>query len=466
MAEAQTGYGLPLEYQSELEALQKRRQLAQMLAQQGMRGFQTQGVGPIAVRQSPFAVIAQAGLGAFGGWMGSKTDKERQTLLGRADAEGQAEMQQLMGVQDPKLRIAQGLASRRPGIRTQAQSWQKMENELAGKKADVLKDVDPQAALGALSGGLAEGYQVPKPQEPTFGTHPNDPKSPYAITYSKDGKQSITPFPRESSFRVDNTIGKDEIGAAWEITKPELKGRQERAQIAKGLFGSTQSVVEALDKGAQTGGLGDWKQSARMMADAFGFRLPNTTDTAVLKSAFLDAITDYAQKLRPASNTDIDLIRQAGNSLDTDPEALYRISARLASLSMRELQDYNAYVSNLQDGAQQPYLRNLIGAQATGYEVPDQIFGNQKFQLETLGNLSRRGGDVSRYRIRTRNAQGQPEEVPFESDTPQSRGRTQTNLKIGLAADSPPKPEARPEGMSEVEWRRLQELRGKYGTPR
>ena len=53
------GFGLPLEYQSELEALQRRRQLAQMLAQQSMAQQGTQMAGPIAIQQGPLANIAK-----------------------------------------------------------------------------------------------------------------------------------------------------------------------------------------------------------------------------------------------------------------------------------------------------------------------------------------------------------------------------------------------------------------------
>src|SRR5574343_1732375 len=110
------GFGLPLEYQSQLEALASRRKLAQALQAQAAAPVQVPQYGRMASKLSPLAPLGQALAMYLNQQNVDAADTERTKLLAQNEREGQEEMSRLTGMEDLKAQIAADTVSNRPGI--------------------------------------------------------------------------------------------------------------------------------------------------------------------------------------------------------------------------------------------------------------------------------------------------------------------------------------------------------------
>lgn len=438
MAEPTPSFGLPLEYQSEVDALQRRRQIAQMLLQQAMQPQQTQMMGPIAVRQSPIAGLARGLAGAYGGYKESQIPKELSGIRSRAETEGVEELTRLQGMQDPRQRITTGMASRFPGIRTQAQAWQKAYDERTNKAADVLKD-DPQASLDVLrTGQLPETYKptpLPKPEEVTL---PSGARG--VLEQDRKGQWQFKYEPKAGASQTVN-IGADEKEAI-QFHAAQIKTRQEAAKASRGALDGIQRAVMALERGAQAGGGENFKQALRKGAEFFGVNLPDTASTEDLGMAMGEAMLGRLAALRPASNQDILTLEKIVGQIRTNPEALAQALSFGGAVAIRELQNYNKYMDEASGSLKEGPVRSLFAGGKTGYEVPDKLTMPENFLVNMMENLDRLGGDAKPYGF----------VLTGQSDTnPQIRGKP-AREREAAANQKPP-------GMSDRDWKELQELR-------
>ena len=388
------GFGLPLEYQSELESLQRRRQLAQMLMQRGMTPQPLQMAGPVAIKQSPFANIAQVLSGALGGYTDNKLRGQAKQVMQKADTEARTEMGQVAGMSDPQAQIAAMMASRFPGIRNQAAERRKAHDTAVQTAAKGLFDVgDTQGGLGALRQGQIPSALTPFEGKVEFG---QEQGRIYGVTRDRQGKPTLNWAPRESTNSVDVRLPGQE--GALELTRQskELDERRAAAQLAQGEFANASRITEMLQQGAKVGGGGEIFQATRKFAQALGVDLPETGVTDSLSKLLGDRIIARAKERgHNPSNADVQFIKAASGDLNTDPGALSRLISYMTAISLKTMQDYQEFVKVKKESSRLPDLYNTADV---GMRTPDALFGPMGLQMRIAQELQRQGGSLAGFR--------------------------------------------------------------------
>lgn len=417
---------MPPEYQAQLQQIMRQRQMAQMLMQQNMAPQNTEVISGHAVRQSPMSQIARALAGLTNAYGVSKSD-ENAANVARGMSQAQAEEgKRLFGVfqQNPAQGVAEAASSKFPQYQKLAQEWQKsLDARLKGAGEAMATGGDIKGAVGTFgSGQIPTDYQGKTYPEPVVSQvdGPNG-KIPMVTTTDKFGvKDAKLGSP---GVNVTTKIGTREGEMALDALKEDKKARQERAQIAKESLQSNQTALQAIAEGAQSGGGEALKQSIRKAAQAFGVNAPETASTEQLQMGLGDAILKKARALAPVTGEDVVRLEKILGSVNTDPTALSKMMAIYNGLAVKELQTYNNWVNTQAQNLETPYARDLFKGAGIGYEVQAPP-GNQTQQLQAIGELGRRGGDITQFGIN-----GQPFEEGAQFDI---RGPA-PNVKPGSA---------------------------------
>ena len=440
------GFGLPLEYQSELEALQRRRQLAQMLAQQSMAQQGTQMAGPIAIQQGPLANIAKLLTTFVANKADTNAQAESKTLAQRAFGEGQTELQNLQGMPTQQARIAAALASRFPGIRGMGSTWQNQQSKAVEKAAEVLgANGQPGVAVDALANNtVPTSASIPPPPEPKVITAPGLP-TPFVQTKDTKGQYGIH-FPNMGSSVEVKLPGK-EGELALTRDSEELKARKDAAAAAMSNIATAQRLTDLYQQGLKTGGGAGVIQGARKVAQAFGVDMPETGMTDSARTLLGERILDRAKSLGAnPSDADREAIKQIVGGIDTDPNAVGSLLAWMTGKSLKTLQDYNEFVAIKRQTARADHLYDTADV---GIRAPTALFGPKGLQMRTIQALQQEGGDVTKYQDPT----GQ--QIPADAQ-----------FQFGTNAAIAPNPPSSPQGdgtLSPELQKRLEELRKKHG---
>ena len=434
---------MPPEYQAQLQQLMRQRQIAQMLMQQNLQPRETQVISGHAVRQSPLSGIARALMGAQGMSSLNAIDSQS-TDVARTMSQAQAEEgKRLFSVfqQNPQQGVAEAASSKFPQYQKLAKEWQDALNKrLEGAGNAMSTGGDTKGAVQTFQSGQIPAEYQPKAMPAPVVQQVDGPngKIPMVVTTDKYGVQDAKLG--SGGVNVTTKIGGKEGEMALDDLKAEKKDRQARAQIAKESLQSNQTALEALSEGAKAGGGEGYKQAIRKAGQAFGFAAPETASTEQLQMGLGDAILRKARALAPVTGEDVVRLEKILGSVNTDPQALNKMLAVYNALAVKELQTYNQWTSHQAANLETPYARDLFKGAGIGYEVQAPP-GNQTQQLQAIGELANRGGDISQFGIN-----GQP----FEP-----------GAKFDIRGGSQPAAPAQPSKLSPADEKRYQELKAR-----
>lgn len=410
------------EYQTQLDEAMRRKQLAQMIAAQGMKPQQMQMAGRVMPRMSPLSGIAQALTGYLGMQEATSADQairqvqdrfsrdQLDELSGILKPQPQQMQMNLGGPEEPaqdsnvlvppseKDQIAKALLSRFPMVRAKGLEMEKdYANRLKEFQANV-RERDPQAAArAAISGNLPGGWNAPQIPTPTFY---NDPAgNALAETTNKFGEKRVIYAPKPNTNTVDIKLPGKEAEMALDITKSSIAERQKMAFAAKETVSSVRGALEALQQGAQAGGGQQAIQFLRKAVQSIGGNLPNTQNTETLTMALGDAVLSALAKVRPASDKDIIFLEKLKGSISTDPGALAEFMARAQAVALADLQEYRQYVDEKSDAMTSPNARQILAGEKVGFDKTVNLPGSQADQFRTLQEMNNRGADMSEVRI-------------------------------------------------------------------
>lgn len=192
----------------------------------------------------------------------------------------------------------------------------------------------------------------------------------------------VNQFPSGKQSSVDtapkvtqtNVMGGENLALKEEINA--LPKEYETAQkLAKGLR-ATETALQALGSGAQTGFGQDWLQAARTAASSLtGIQFPETTPTGVLAKALAEAtISELGGLGNQVSNADVAFMRTATGGTADDPKALERILAIRAAGFANALAKHNRNIEGLASdpklGASGDRVRDRwsVSSPAAGYK--------------------------------------------------------------------------------------------------
>ena len=441
--------GLPPEFEAQLAALMRQRQLGQTMLQQGLQQTPTQFTpGPYshAVPQGMGQGLVKALSAYLGGQQSNKAEQGMFDIQGQAANQEAGELSALTHASDRNRALAQALASRNPRVRAFAAAQQKFWQDQAGKTAEVLKESDVPAAVRAAQGQLpGMDYQQPSLGDVEIKSEGADK---YAIIPGRGGKREFKWAPRPPQLSVDARQQTQELGAGLSTIEADLKERKVRAEGAKGVLSSNTMALEALNRGAQAGGLGGFKQVVRKTLQGFGINLPETAETEELSMALGNALLENAKKLYPVSNVDMASLREMLGSVNTDPTALMKMLTTFNGIAAKELQDYNRWVEAQSNTLTNPRAQDMVRNANIGFETQAPP-GSQVQQLRSIQELTKRGGDPSQFQIG-----GKPIEPGAQFDI---RGAGIPSQTPGASSGGGP--------LTPEEQRRYDELRRKYGRP-
>jgi hypothetical protein len=186
--------------------------------------------------------------------------------------------------------------------------------------------------------------------------------------------------------------------AALEEVRPTMKSWQEKAAAAKEAIQANGLALEALSRGAKSGGLEGFKQAVRGVAQGFGIDTEKYTETTELQMALGNAVLANARKLAPVTAEDVKRLEQILGSINTDPAALQKMLTEYNGMAAKTLQDANRYFDTTSGLMPTDFSRGVVQAGGIGHEmIPPP--GNTLEALRSLQTLKRQGGDVSQFAV-------------------------------------------------------------------
>lgn len=401
--------GLSPEDQAALAQIMRQKQFAQMLQQRSMQSQPTEySPGGMAVRQSPLSALVRGAQGYFGSKWQDNAETQRAGLMEKSQAAQQEELQALMA--DPKNGISRALASRNPRVQAAAAALKKEQQERDKLVTEIGAKINaPKALENLIAGTPGSVGDFPAPEVRTLPNGPGGKDVPVLINTGECGRQNASAFPQGTTVSVDARQGTREGEMALDVLKTQLTGRQEKATAAKETLASSSFALDALEQGAKAGGGEPTKQILRKALQAVGMEVPATAEIDQLEMALGNAVLAQIAKLRPASDTDFKALQKIMGSVGTDPKALVKGLAYANSIAIRDLDQFGNYVNEQKQNLINPNARDLFSGASSGYELPSQLNGPLPFQLETLRQIQRQGGDISKFR--------DPEGNPFPVNT-------------------------------------------------
>ena len=387
---------LPIEYQSQIDALKKRQMMAQLLQKQGLNPAIAQSQGRMAARTSPLSFLSSALSSYIGTQADAKADQGISGVKQKYATDAQGAVDTFLKTPEEE---QDAFAAKTPfaPVREIAKTLAERKKQRVSDFITAVKDVDPAAAGGAALAG-----NVPRTPYSVPGLKPSETGNlPDGTAYVRDFNRKNEPTTRlvGKGVNVVNQIPKAENRLGLDVLEAGLKPREEAAVAAKNVISSTNRAVDALARGAQAGGGEGIKQGLRKAMQAFGVTPPNTEQTNELQMALGSAILTEAAKIKPISNTDIETLRDIVGSINTDPNALVRALAFMQAESIRGLQNFGKYVEEQGSTLQDPLARQRLAGVTIGSELPGELFGPQSFQMGVLQALKQGGGDLSKFRI-------------------------------------------------------------------
>lgn len=383
---------LPPEYLAEIQAAQKRQALANALLTKGMGFAGEKSQGRLAARTSLGTLLAANAGGMLGGLAGEDAQKVINTTRERAGNDQRAELVRMQGLPEAE-RINSGLASRWSGVRAEAGAQRKISEDRRAAATRAAGQAGDSELAVRLANGMALGdYQGPTRKEPVVSTE-GDQK--FITNYDKNGVPTKTAVGR--GVNITNMIPGNEARIAQEAFETGFKPRQEGADAAKNVLTATTRAVDALQRGAQAGGLENSKQAVRSILQGFGVNAPATAETDELRMALGNAILAEAGKIKPVSNNDMEILKTYSGQIASDPTALARMLAHSQAYSFRTLKQYGQYVDEQASTITTPAIRDRLSGAKVGYDAPKQFTGPLAHQLEVIRQLQLAGEDITGF---------------------------------------------------------------------
>lgn len=360
-----SGFGVPLEYQTELEALAKRRAMAAALARQASQPIQVQQMGRMASKVPFSAVLAQV----LGGYAAGKTedqaDKQQQEAATRVSNEARQEMGDLTGMQDPQARIAAALVSRFPGIRAQGQLWQKtLDDRVKAGAEGAFKGEDTAGGMKILqTGQLPTDYSLPIVPAPRIEPVPGGPDGQVmAVTTNRKGEQKVdfNVLPHKVSATANAQGGTATLPGQKkgfeEWAKAAVEDNQKMGQSARSAAGLVQTLTQmgVLDKaGVISGPLANPATWLTNLANSAGLKV--MPETLANTQAFNSLAQESVQQLigqyggnRGVTKEEAAQIAQSLPQLQQSPEARKLLSTILINVANRRQEEYAQSTRNLE----------------------------------------------------------------------------------------------------------------------
>lgn len=378
---------IPLEYQAPLKRAERKRAIAQQMAQMAMKANPTQMVSGMAVKQSPVEHLVKA-LAGYLGFRGlSQADELEEASLGKYSRDSAADLAAVQQKAAPSQRtvrdpgaildkdftqgdeslptkveavpgdvrgaVAQALASRFPQTRALGANMQKDRSERVKQIADALKERDPLSAARLIQSGNLEDPLPGLPQPAiTFGKTPEGKE--YAATTDVKGQPSVRFAPVPSSTNVAvNTAPR--LGA--KVNEQQAghfayggKGREDADAIEKSMQ-TTQETLQALTRNPAMGAGAEGFQVLRKWAEVLGADMKDiTTNTEQMKMLLGErALAALGGKLgAQVSDADRKFIMENLGQINSDPEAVRRILLTTAKYQMAAQNKYNQGVDLMQ----------------------------------------------------------------------------------------------------------------------
>lgn len=328
---------LPPEYAAQLQALQRKKQFAELLSQRAFAPQQTEMVSGRAVKRSPLSQIAQALTGVVS-----------QSGAANADSEMARVMQGYQQKADSELAAAQNLpemeaikrlrVSRDPRAQKLAETMYKALQDRAMKKGDILKGEDTNAAIQAVDGTLSQDYKLPSLGPVTFGQEgPNR----YALVPQKNGGREFKWAPMQQQTTID-VAGERGVVKAIGAKVPDVleSARNTAMQAQDGLNQSQLLIRLARDPETITGfGAGPVAGIAALAAK-MGFTGPDAVaKTQGLLSAIAGQTLEASKDLKGAiTEKEKPFLEEAkAGRLSYTPEALTHLAALATAVNHNKL---------------------------------------------------------------------------------------------------------------------------------
>lgn len=400
--------GLPPEYAAKLAEILRRQQFAQQMQTQAFSPKPTEMVSGIAVKNGGLNPLLQALTGYLANnevSQGAKQVAGVKQEFNQDQEKALREMQNLPSLEE-QIRYGQTAGLKYPVVGALAKSLTEKKLKLLEAGSKVLQEVDPKAALGMLQNEKLPGseYQLPTPKEPSFSSvvGPNGAQIPTVTNYNMRGvpTASFGPGPAAS---MQVTLPGKEAENVITSREAEIKTRKEGFDAAKTAFLDSQRAVEALQGGAQAGGGEALSQWMRKAYQFLGGNPKNLTETTNLQQAIGGQILENARKLAPVTEIDLKQLENILGSVDTDPSALEKGLAYVASKTFKYMHDFHSYLGEQTDNAARTAdpvtksaLQTMMAGVGVGREAPDRLFGPTTFQLELARNLSKQGYDLQK----------------------------------------------------------------------
>ena len=407
-------FGLPQEYQDQIDAEQRKQALAQLLLKQsmGFQGAQNPG-GRIAAKTSPLAWIANSATNYLGTQALTQGDKAISTAKAAFGNDQRAELENLQGL-TPEDAIKRGEISKFPMAQAMAKAIREQRSkQLESQVKAISEGGDTQGAVDAASGTAPiRGYSYPGIKPTEQGLDPQG--NAFSTTYNRKLEPTLRYAPK--SMQITNNLPGNEAKMGLDVLEAGLKPREEAAVAARNVYASTSQAVDALSRGAQAGGGEAIKQGIRKVLQGFGVTTGETATTEQLGMALGNTLLSEAAKIKPISNTDISTLEKIVGSIGSDPTALTRALAFSQAMSLDAMHNFDRYVGEQEKTVQNDLARTRLAGVRIGREAPKSLTGPAAFQLEVLRTMQNAGLDISRFN--QPGTKGKPKGAgPFDENT-------------------------------------------------
>jgi hypothetical protein len=199
-------------------------------------------------------------------------------------------------------------------------------------------------------------------------------------------------------LKVDAKQQENADKAAFGLVEPGIKRWQEKATAAKEVIQANGLALDAIGRGAKSGGLEGVKQALRGIAQGFNINTDKYTETTELQMAVGNAILANARKLAPVTGEDIKRLEAILGSVNTDPTALEKMLTEYNGMASKTLQDANRYFGATADNMPTPVSQGQVRNEGIGHEmIPPP--GNTSQQMRAIQTLQRQGGDPTGFAI-------------------------------------------------------------------
>lgn len=379
-------FGLPPEYESELDQARLRQELAKAMMGQYAQPVHGQMVGKHYVGANPLQYLANI-LGQT--FQRQGIDAAQQEITGikqRAATESQAERDKIIEALrgrinalptdqagPPQITPPNPLEAERLALGAKFPGNQALFEALSKNRMDLFKATAPAATNPSVVAAQGDPARltgtVPIPPRPeTIGGNEG-----VVTTEPKTGKEDFkyAPRPLIGSVSASASTGGKMAVAGVEHNLKQIDKSTPLAEAARVSLGTAQEALAALDQGAKTGLTQPFQQVVRKFMKDFGIETgPDAGDrlAAALKARVIQRAGGLGRQI---SDADREFLESASGSIMTDPTTLRRIIALDAVNDMTIIDRHNNLVKA---GAQYPEVApSLAGAMVNFNFRPDAV---------------------------------------------------------------------------------------------